>query len=123
MSDIRMSLCHDRSRISFTMPISKDSATHVVLTRPTAILSYRALLVVIVSQNSSALVFTRYHPIITRYVGRRVITQMCLCQSTEGEISHHFGGVLACLTRYRLIWGIAAIVSQYLAMWCHYFIM
>ena len=48
------------------------------------------------------------------------IAQMCLCESKyQGGVSHHFGGGLTSLKKYRAIWGIAAIVSQYRAMWGH----
>ena len=35
------------------------------------------------------------------------------------SVATHFGGVLTSLKKYRAIWGIAAIVSQYRAIWCH----
>ena len=38
---------------------------------------------------------------------------MCLCKIKYwGGVSHHFGGVLTSLKKYRAIWGIAAIVSR-----------
>ena len=40
--------------------------------------------------------------------------------STKEGVSHHFGGVQTSLTKYRAICGIAAIVSQYRAIWGHY---
>ena len=39
----------------------------------------------------------------------------CVKLSTKGGVSHHLGGVLTSLKKYRAIWGIAAIVSQYRA--------
>ena len=39
--------------------------------------------------------------------------------STKGGVSHHIGEVLSSLKKYRAIWGIAAIVSQYRAIWAH----
>ena len=40
------------------------------------------------------------------------IAQMCLCETKyQWRVSHHFGGVLTSLRKYRAIWGIAAIVS------------
>ena len=46
--------------------------------------------------------------------------QMCLCESKyQGGVSHHFGGVLISLKKCRAIWGVAAIVSQYRAIWGH----
>ena len=82
--------------------------------------SYRAILVVIVSQNSLVLVFMGYRTIIARYVAKWGIAQMCLCETKyQGGVSHHFGGVQTSLKKYRAIWGIAAIVSQYRAIWGH----
>ena len=43
----------------------------------------------------------------------------CVTLSAKGEVSHHFGGVLTSLKKYRAIWGIAAIVSQYRAIRPH----
>ena len=43
--------------------------------------SYRAILVAIVSQNSSVLVFMGYRTIIARYVAKWGIAQMCLCET------------------------------------------
>ena len=37
--------------------------------------------------------------------------------SLKWGVSHYFGGVVASLTKYRAIWGISAIVLQYLAIW------
>ena len=83
-------------------------------------LSYRAILVAILSQNSFVLVFMGYRTIIARYVAKRGIAQMCLCKTKyQGGVSHHFGAVLTSLKKYRAIWGIAAIVSQYRAIWGH----
>ena len=63
-----------------------------------------------------------YRTLIARYVVERGIAQMCLCETKYqgGGVSHHFGGVLASLKTCRAIWGIAAIVSQYCAIWGHY---
>ena len=48
------------------------------------------------------------------------IAQMCLCKTKyQGGVSHLFGGVLASPKKYRAIWSIAAIVSQYRAIWGH----
>ena len=80
--------------------------------------SHRAILVAIVSQNSFVLVFVGYRTIIVRYVAKWGIAQMCLCETKYQEgVSHHFGEVLTSLKKYRVIWGIAAIVSQYRAIW------
>ena len=77
--------------------------------------SYRAILVAIVSQNHFVLVFIGYRTIIARYVAKWGIAQMCLCETKcPGGVSHHFGGTPTSLKTYRAIWGIAAIVSQYL---------
>ena len=82
--------------------------------------SYRAILAAIVSQNSFVLVFVGYCTIITRYVAKWGIAQMCLCETkSQWGVSHHFGGVPTSLKKYRAIWGIAAIVSQYRAIWGH----
>ena len=52
-----------------------------------------------------------YRTIIARYVAKWGIAQMCLCDiKYRGGVSHHFGGVLTSLRKYRAIWGIAAIV-------------
>ena len=82
--------------------------------------SYRAILVAIVSQNSFVLVFVGYRTIIARYVAKWGIAQMCLCEiKYQGGVSHKFGGVLSSLKKYHAIRGIAAIVSQYRAIWGH----
>ena len=47
---------------------------------PAAILSYRAILVAIVSQNSFVLVSMGYRTLIARYVANWDIAQMCLCE-------------------------------------------
>ena len=87
---------------------------------PAAILSYRAILLAIVSQPSFVLVLMGYRTIVAQYVAKRGIAQMRLCQTKyQGGVSHHFGGVLVSLKKYRAIWGIAAIVSQYRAIWGH----
>ena len=66
------------------------------------------------------LVFMGYRMSIARYVARWGIALMCLCEATyQGGVSHHFGGALTSLENYRAIWGIAAIVSQYRAIWGH----
>ena len=73
------------------------------------------MLVAILSQNSSVLVFVGYRTIIARYVAKWGIAQMRLSETKyQGRVSHHFGGVPTSLEKYRAIWGIAAIVSQYL---------
>ena len=83
-------------------------------------LSYRAILVAIVSQNSVVLVFMGYRTIVVRYVAKWGIAHICLCETKcQGGISHHFGGVITSPKKYRAIWGIAAIVSQYRAIWGH----
>ena len=78
--------------------------------------SYRAILVAIVSQ----IVRACFHGVsaIARYVAKWGIAQMCLCETKyQGGVSHHLGGVLTSLKKYRAIWGIAAIVSHYRAKW------
>ena len=82
--------------------------------------SYCAILVAIVSQNYFVPVFMGYRTIIARYVAKWGIALMCLCETTyHGGVSHHFGGVLPSLQKYRATWRIAAIVSQYRAIWGH----
>ena len=77
-------------------------------------------LVAIVSQNYFVLVFVGYRTIIARYVAKWGIAQMCLCETKcQGGVSHHFGGVLTSLKKYRAIWGIAATISQYRVIWGH----
>ena len=70
------------------------------------------------SQNSFVLVFMGYRTGIARYVANWGVAEMCLCEAKyQGGVSYHFGGVLTSLKKYRAIWGIAAIVSQYRAIW------
>ena len=72
--------------------------------------SYRAILAAIVSQKSFVVGFMGYRTVLARYVAKWVIAQMCLCETKyQGGVSHHFGGVLASLKKYHVIWGIAAI--------------
>ena len=50
------------------------------------------------------------------------VSHRCVCvklSTKGGGASHHFGGVLTSLQKYRVIWGVAAIVSQYRAIWAH----
>ena len=80
---------------------------------PATILSYRAILVAIVSQNSFALVLMGYRTTIARHVAKWGIAQVCLCETKcQGGVSRHFGAALTSLSKYRAIWGIAAIVSR-----------
>ena len=61
-----------------------------------------------------------YRTIIARYVAKWGIARMCLCKiKYKGGVSHLFGWVLTSPKKYRAIWGIAAIVSQYRAIWGH----
>ena len=77
-------------------------------------------LTTIVLQNFLVLVFMGYRTIIARYVATWGIAQMCMCETKyQGGASHHFRGVLPSLKKYRAIWGIAAIVSQYRAILGH----
>ena len=58
-----------------------------------------------------------YRTIIARYVAKWGIAQMCLCETKyQGGVSHHLGEVLTSPKKYCAIWGIAAIVSQYRAI-------
>ena len=73
---------------------------YVILRGPTAILSYRAILVAIASQNFFVLVFMEYRTIIiiARYVATWGIAWMCLCKiKYHWGVSHHFGGVMTSL--------------------------
>ena len=55
--------------------------------------SYRAILVAIVSQTSSVLVFVGYRTIIARYVAKWCIAEMCLCETKyQRGVSHTFWG-------------------------------
>ena len=66
------------------------------------------------------LVFMGYRTIIARYVAKWGIARMCLGKiKYQGGVSRHFVGVLTSLKKYRAIWSIAAIVSQYRAIWGH----
>ena len=67
--------------------------------------SYRAMLVAIVSQNFFVLVFLLF------FMGYRTIMAW--------GVSHHLGGVLTSLMRYRAKWVVAVIVSRYRAIWAH----
>ena len=89
----------------------------MVSSSPVVILLYRAMLAAIGSQKLLVLVFVGSRTIIARYVAKWGIAQMRLCENKcQGVgVSHHFGGVLTSLKKYRAIWGIAAIVSQYRA--------
>ena len=61
-----------------------------------------------------------YRTIIARYVAKWGIARMCLCATEYQEgVSHHFWELPSSLTKCRGIWGIAAIVSQYCAIWGH----
>ena len=68
--------------------------------------SYRAMLVAIASQNLFVLVFMGYRTIIARYVAKRGISQMSRCEAKyQGRVSHHVGGALTSLKKYRAILG------------------
>ena len=70
--------------------------------------------------NSFVLVFMGYCTIIARYVAKWGIAEMRLCETSyQGGYRTNFGGVLTSLRKCRAIWGIAAIVSQYRAIWGH----
>ena len=82
--------------------------------------SYRVILVAIVSRNSFVLVFFGVSHKYRAIRSKTGIAQMCLCETKyQGGLSRLFGGVLISLKKYREIWGIAAIVSQYRAIWGH----
>ena len=96
-------------------------ATYLFLEAQQRYFSYRAILVAIVSRNSFVLVCVGYRTIIVRYVANWGIAQVCLCETKcSGGVSHHFGGVLTSdPLKSNAKWGIAAIVSQYRAIWGH----
>ena len=75
------------------------------------------MLVATVSQNFVVLLFKGYLTIMARYVAKWAIAQMCLCEPSAKGVSYHFGGELTSLKKYRATWGIAAIPSQYRAIW------
>ena len=84
--------------------------------------SYRAILSAIVSQNFFVLVFLGYRTSIARYVAKWGIALMCLCSKRRrqgGGVSHPVGGLLGWPRKYRAIGDIAAILSQYRAIWGH----
>ena len=78
--------------------------------------SYCAILVAIVLQNYLVFVFMGYRTTIARHVAKWSIAQMRLCTTVPRGVSHYFGELLTSLKKYRAIWGIAAIVSQYRAI-------
>ena len=50
------------------------------------------------------------------------VSHRCACVKLSaggGRVSRHFAGVLNSLRKYRAIWSIATIVSQYRAIWGH----
>ena len=73
--------------------------------------SYREILVAIVSQNDFVLVLCG--------VSHSYRAICCKRGYRTDVVSHHFGELLTSLNKYRTIGGIAAIVSQYRAMWGH----
>ena len=101
-------------------PMQKSSKRY-----PSYDMTYRTMLVAIVSSQDSFVFFFfggggGYRAIVARYVAKWGIGQMCLCKTRyQGRVSHHFGRVLTSLKKYRVIWGITAIVSQYRAIWGH----
>ena len=86
-------------------------------------LVYRPLIAAIVPRNSSVLVFIGYRTAIARNVAKWV-SHRCACAKRSakgglGVVSHQSGGAQTSLKRYRAIWGLAAIVSQYRTTWGH----
>ena len=64
--------------------------------------------------------FVGYRTIIARYVAKWGIAQMCLRKIKSqggGGIAPFWGSANLPEKKYRAIWGIAAIVSQYRAIW------
>ena len=94
-------------------PFDSTSQCFLIVISASLIL-YRAIHVVIVSQNYFVL-FSWGITQLSRYVARWGIAQLCLwetkCNGWGGGVSHHSGGAFASLKRYRAIWGIAAVVS------------
>ena len=65
-------------------------------------------------------VFLGYRTSIARCVAKWGIALICLCKKRHQRgVSHPVGGLLGWLRKYRAIGGIAAIVSQYRAIWGH----
>ena len=64
-----------------------------------------------ICSNSSAKLFRAcfdgvLHNYLARYVAKWGITQMCLCKTKyQVGVSHHFGGLLTSLEKYRTTWG------------------
>ena len=81
--------------------------------------SYRVILVAIVSQNDFVLLFMGYLTIIVRHIASGV-SHRCACAKTKYQEGITPVLVTANLPeRYRATRGIAAIVSQYRAIWGH----
>ena len=79
--------------------------------------SYRTMLVATVLPNYLPLAFMGYRTIIA-ICCKMGIGQLCLCEpQCDKGASHHFGEPLTSRKKHRVIWGIAAIVSQYRAIW------
>ena len=58
---------------------------------------------------------------LSRDILQNGVSHRCACVklSIKGRLSHHFGELLTSLKKYLAIWGIAAIVSRYRAIWGH----
>ena len=52
-------------------------------------------------------------------MGYRTYVSVRLLSAKGGGVSHRFGEALTSLKNYRAMWGIAAILSQYRAVWGH----
>ena len=79
-----------------------------------SLILYRAIHVVIVSQNYFVL-FSWGITQLSRDMLQDGVSHSCACEKVSpiggAGVSHHSGGALASLKRYRAIWGIAAVVS------------
>ena len=81
--------------------------------------SYRAMLVAIVSHNCLVLVFMGCRTIIARSVVTWGIAQMCLCEIKCKRGGNRAIWLLACLEKYRTLWGTAVIASHYRVIWAN----
>ena len=75
--------------------------------------SYRVTLVAIVSQNYLVFILVG-----VSHNCRAICCKTGYCTDVPG-VSHHFGELLTSMKNYLAIWGIAATISQYRAIWGH----
>ena len=76
-----------------------------LLRSPATIISYRAIFVAIVLQNSLVFVLTGYRTIIARYIAKWGIAQLCLCKTKYRRGGYRtISGECKPLKKYRAIW-------------------